>query len=89
MRTLMTLLTLGAAGVGYVYLQQTPAAGEPYYERPNARSLFDGNRGGISKFDTSRNSVKDLVNQVHVHTKTILDNFVNQHGGHSDAPTER
>jgi hypothetical protein len=86
MRRLMAFLTLGAGAIGYAYLQQAPAAGESGGKPSN--SLFDTGGSKSSRPDSSRGSVKDLVNQIHEHTKSILDDFVSQHGGHSDAPAD-
>ena len=88
MRTVMTIVTLSAAGAGYLYLQQPPAAGAPYHDDSSVRPLNEVGHRPASLTETARNSVGDLVKQVHAHTKSILDDFVNQHGGHSDAPTD-
>lgn len=85
MRTLMVVSTLAAASAGYVYLQQTTASGESTGKSSSGRGSMDsvGTRS-----DSSRGSVKDLVNQIHEHTRSIIDDFAIQHGGHSDAPTD-
>ncbi len=88
MRTLMTLLTLGAAGAGYVYLNQTPAAGEPYSSTRRAPALFDWSRDVATHLEASRVPVKELVHRIHEKTKTVLDEFADQLGGHSDAPID-
>ena len=88
MRTLMALLTLGAGGVGYAYLQQTTVSDHSGSKPAPVRSLIDSSFATSSKADSSRGSVKELVTQIHEHTKSILDDFVSQHGGHSDAPTD-
>ena len=89
MRTLMTIMTLSAATAGYFYLQRTPPAGEPYEVTSTAARLQEEARREYSRLaDVSRGSVKELVSRVHQHTKSVLDDFANQHGGHSDAPTD-
>lgn len=89
MRTLMTLITLSAATAGYFYLQRTPEAGEPYDAPSAAARLQEEAQREYSRLtEISRGSVKELVNRVHQHTKSVLDDFANQHGGHSDAPTD-
>ncbi|HEY0980689.1 M14 family zinc carboxypeptidase [Schlesneria sp.] len=89
MRTLMTLATLSAATAGYFYLQGTPSVGEPY-EAPSAAARLqeEAQREYLRLSEVSRGSVKELVNRVHLHTKSVLDDFANQHGGHSDAPLD-
>lgn len=86
-RTLMALLTLGAACAGYVYLQQAPPPGEPYYSRPSGPTLYDWNHSR-AKADTSRVPTKDLVYRVRERTRSALDDFASQHGGDSNAPGE-
>ena len=88
MRILMALLTLGAGGVGYAYLQQPPAATEASIKQTTARFSADSGKTLPSATDSSRGSVKDLLHEIHHHTKTVLDDFANQHGGHSDAPSD-
>ena len=88
MRILMALLTLGAGGAGYAYLQQSPAATEASIKPTTARLSAETGRTQPSATDSSRGSVKDLLHQIHHHTKTVLDDFANQHGGHSDAPSD-
>ena len=83
----MALLTLGAGGVGYAYLQQPPAATEASIKQTTARFSADSGKTLPSATDSSRGSVKDLLHEIHHHTKTVLDDFANQHGGHSDAPS--
>ena len=84
----MTILTLGTASAGYVYLQQTPAAGEPYKSTATARPSFDWKLASITNCGTNRLPVKDFVNRIHEQTRSVLDDFANQHGGHSDAPVD-
>ena len=89
MRTLMTIMTLSAATAGYFYLQKTPPLGEPDEVTSTAARLQEEARREYSRLaDVSRGSVKELVSRVHQHTKSVLDDFANQHGGHSDAPTD-
>lgn len=85
MRTLMAVLTLGAGGAGYAYLQQIP---DPSFRGSVSPFLIDLGASKTTQSTASRGSVNDLVNQVHEHTKSILDDFANQHGGHSDAPSD-
>lgn len=85
MRTLMVISTLAAAGAGYVYLQQSTPSSESAGKVSASRALTET---GLSRSDGSRSSVKDLVGQIHEHTRSIIDDFANQHGGHSDAPTD-
>jgi len=88
-RTLMTIMTLSAATAGYFYIQTLPPAGEPYEVTSTAARLQEEARREYSRLaDVSRGSVKELVSRVHQHTKSVLDDFANQHGGHSDAPTD-
>ena len=81
MRTVMILMTLSSAGAGYVYLQRTPPVSDP---------VRDELTGPVktSQGKTAGTSTEKLVSQVHQKTKSILDEFANLHGGHSDAPTE-
>lgn len=88
MRILMALLTLGAGGAGYAYLQQSPAVTEALIRPTTARWSAETGRTQPSATDSSRGSVKDLLHEIHHHTKTVLDDFANQHGGHSDAPSD-
>lgn len=85
MRILIVFLTLGAGGVGFAYLQRTSLDAErsTLAKKDDESALLT-----TAKADASKGSVKDLVNQIHEHTKSILDDFANQHGGHSDAPTD-
>ena len=90
MRTLFALLTLGAGGAGYIYLQQPPAPGEPYSGSSIASSTthFDWNSLSPSKSEASRVPAKELVSQIHERTRSVLDRFTSQYGGHSDAPND-
>ena len=85
MRILIALLTLSAGGAGFAYLQRTSLDAER-----TTLTKKDDESGLLapSKADAAKGSVKELVNQIHEHTKSILDDFANQHGGHSDAPTD-
>ena len=83
MRTFMTLLTLGAAGTGYVYLQQTSSISEP-----NISRRFDWGRSLSSGAEASRLSVDQLRGRIRERTRSVLDSFANQQGGHSDAPLD-
>lgn len=88
MRALLTILTLGAAGAGYAYLQLPSAVGEPYSPQianANAKSV-DWNLIGRSKNRDARIPVKELVNRIHERARSALDEFADRHGGHSDAP---
>jgi hypothetical protein len=77
-RTLITVLTLGAAGAGYLYLQQPTPTGEPDFDKTAARSSFDWNLAGPQKSGTSRVPVEHLVSQIHEHTKSVLDGFTSR-----------
>lgn len=83
MRTFMTLMTLGAAGTGYAYLQQSSSVGEPSISR-----RFDWERSGHSASDVSQISVDELRGRIRERTRSVLDDFANQQGGHSDAPVD-
>jgi len=87
MRTLMTFLTLGAASAGYVYLQ-APAAGEPYSSRPVSPPLFDWSRESRANVDTSRVPLKDLVDRIHEHARSALDDFSDRSDGQPVAPVD-
>lgn len=84
-RTFMTVMTLGAATASYVYLQQSPAAGESI---PPVPSLFDWNGDARSKSGDSHVPAKDLAGRIHEHTRSVLDDFAIQHGGEANVPTE-
>lgn len=88
MRTLMAIVILGAGGASYSYMQQAPTTVEPSARPTAAQSLFASRVSKTSKSISSKTPVQDLVDQIHEHTKSILDNFANQHGGHSDAPAD-
>lgn len=88
MRTFLTLLTLGAASAGYIYLQPTHASGEPGLPPSLHTSVTDWQRNLSSKTASSRVPVKELIDKIHEHTKSALDEFANQYGGHSDAPID-
>ncbi len=88
MRTLMTLLTLGAGGAGYFYLQQVPAVGEPYSSPSGSVRLVDWQSTVTSKVGQLQVPLRDLVGRIHAQTRSVLDEFASQHGGHSDAPVD-
>src|SRR5436305_1887663 len=77
----MTFLTLGAAGAGYVYLQQTPTAAEPYSTQAIEPTLFDWNRSTQLRTDAPRVPIKELVYRVREKTRSALDEFVSQNRG--------
>ena len=77
----MTFLTLGAAGAGYVYLQQTPTAAEPYSTQAIEPTLFDWNRSTQLRTDAPRVPMKELVYRVREKTRSALDEFVSQNRG--------
>ncbi|WP_157606173.1 M14 family zinc carboxypeptidase [Schlesneria paludicola] len=83
MRTFMTLMTLGAAGTGYAYLQQSSSIGEPSISR-----RFDWGRPSNSGPDVSQISVDELRGRIRERTRSVLDEFANQQSGHSDAPVD-
>ncbi len=87
MRTLMTFATLGAGCAGYAYLQQTPAAGEPYFQSAKGNAACEWNRDIAPKPDFVRIPVQDFVNRIHAHTKSMLDEFANGSESGSEAPT--
>ena len=88
MRTLMTLTTLGAAGVGYAYIQQAPAVGEASVSAATASRRYDWSRDVALKGDDERVPVSDLVGRIRERTKSVLDDFARQQGGHSDSPVD-
>ena len=88
MRILMALLTLGAGGAGYAYLQQPSVTTEVSIKPTTARLSAETGKTLAAAPDLSRGSVKELLHEIHHHTKTVLDDFANQHGGHSDAPSD-
>ena len=88
MRTLMTLLTLGAGGAGYLYLQQPPTLGDTFHPRTTSGPLFQPNRTAASLPAGGRPQMKDLVSRIHEHTRSVFEEFTDRHGGHSDAPGE-
>jgi len=87
-RTTMTVLTLCAASAGYVYLQQTPATGETTQAKSNAPSLFDWRRDAEAKRNAPRVPVNELVDKIHEKTRSVLDDFANQHDVPTNAPVE-
>ena len=87
MRTLMTFVTLGAGCAGYAYLQQTPAAGEPYFNSAKGNTAYEWNRDIAPKSDFVRSPIQDFVNRIHAHTKSILDEFANDSESGSESPT--
>lgn len=86
MRTFMTLVTLGAAGAGYVYLNRTPDTGETHAAKSEASSLFDWHWQASP--NSPRVAAQDLFHQVHQQTRSVLDDMTSQHAGHSDAPVD-
>lgn len=88
MRALFTILTLGAGGVGYAYLQQASPDGEPYLSQPTASRSFDWNLIATAKHRDTQIPVKELVNRIHERTRSALDDFADRYSGHSDAPSD-
>lgn len=88
MRTLTTLLTLVAAVAGYVYLQQPPEVGELYESDRSNPVFFNWRSAADSNSQRGRVPVEELVGRIHEHTRSVLDDFANQHGGQSDGPIE-
>lgn len=88
MRMFLILIMLAAGGAGYVYLQQPPAPGEPYYSSNEPARSVDWEQFASSKLDAAQVTAKELVNRIHEQTRSVLDQFANQHGGHSDAPND-
>jgi len=82
-RILMTLITLGAAGAGYVYLQLPPPIGEPYYS--NRAVSFPWTLASFAVNSSSRTPVNDFVSQVHQRTRSVLDDFTSQRGDQTAA----
>ena len=80
MRFLFAAITLGAAGVGFSYLNQPTASSSPS-ERTALRPLFDWDRGDReSVAGTASSTVRDAVKRVQAQSDSILDEFVRDHG---------
>ena len=79
-RYLLAAITLGAAGVGFSYLNQPTASSAPT-ERAALRPLFDWDhdqRESVAGEPPS--TVRDAVKRVQVQSDSILDKFVREHG---------
>ena len=91
MRFLLAAITLGAAGVGFTYLNQPVASSSPT-ERTVLRPLFDwghGDRELVAGEPPS--TVRDAVKRLQAPPESVLDDFVRDHGlgdlTRDDAPT--
>lgn len=71
-----------------MYLQQAPAPGQPYDAVSEPSPPRDWEQFASSKLDAAQGSAKELVNRIHEQTRSVLDKFASQHGGHSDAPND-
>ena len=88
MRMFLIFIMLAAGGAGYVYLQQPPAPGEPYDAASEPARRVDWEQFASSKLDAAQGTAKELVSRIHEQTRSVLDKFASQHGGHSDAPND-
>ena len=80
MRFLLAAITLGAAGVGFTYLNQPAASGSPT-GRTALRPLFDWEQAdGEPVADEPSSTVRDTVKRVQAQSDSILDNFVRERG---------
>ena len=80
MRFLLAAITLGAAGVGFAYLNHS-AASSPPNERTALRPLFDwehDDRESVAGEPSS--TVRNAVKRVQAQSDSILDKFVREHG---------
>jgi len=79
-RFLFAAITLGAAGVGFSYLNQPTASSSPS-ERTALRPLFDWDHGDRESLAGKPSStVRDAVKRVQAQSDSILDDFVRDHG---------
>ena len=80
MRFLLAAITLGAAGVGFTYLNQQTASSSPT-ERTALRPLFEWDHGDREPVAGEPPSiVRDAVKRVQTQSDSILDKFVRDHG---------
>ena len=81
MRFLLAAITLGAASVGFTYLNPPVASSSPT-ERTALRPLFfdrdQSDRESVA--GTPASIVRDAVKRVQAQSDSILDNFVRDHG---------
>ncbi len=86
MRFLLAAITLGAAGAGFTYLNQSTASSSPT-ERTALRPLFNWDHddresagGEPSSVGEPPSTVRDAVKRVQAQSDSILDDFVRDHG---------
>lgn len=95
MRLFLAVLTVGAAGIAYVYTQQTPAPAAESHAKVG-RPLFDWQsaddtlKAASIETGTSLDEpplvVRDTISQARAEVTSVLDEFVRENGTPNDVP---